>query len=203
MRECGYTWLRKEIATSLRSGRRGDGLATRMATNPRKEVHDVTISHPLGKAIIRPQTKFEDACTAAAERTKAAKHAQGCWQRSLDFKAIAMTTFCGLGKIMRDYINEEFRQRIAQLKEEGEDQWQAIAWRNGLMARLAVAVLRGNAEMVEETVSHHSREEIRAAQERRRQGGGRAAQGQPMAQEGDGMTMDSDIDSFDGSGDES
>ena len=203
LRECGYTWLRKEIATSLRSGRRGDGLATRMATNPRKEVHDVTISHPLGKAIIRPQTKFEDACTAAAERTKAAKHAQGCWQRSLDFKAIAMTTFCGLGKIMRDYINEEFRQRIAQLKEEGEDQWQAIAWRNGLMARLAVAVLRGNAEMVEETVSHHSREEIRAAQERRRQGGGRAAQGQPMAQEGDGMTMDSDIDSFDGSGDES
>ena len=117
-------------------------------------------------------------------------------------KPIAMTVFGGLGKVMRDYINEEFRQRIAQLKEEGEDQWQAIAWRNGLMARLGIAVLRGNAAMVEETVSHHSREEIHAAQERRRNGGGRAAQERPATQEGDGTMMDSDVDSFDGSDEE-
>ena len=197
LRECGYVWLRKEVSTSLRSGRRGDGLATRLSRNPRKEIHDVTITHPLGKSVLRQQAAFEDAATAAAEKDKIGRHAAGCFAISVDFKPIAMSVMGGLGKIMRAYIDEAFQEKLATAKANGESEWEIVAWRTNLITRLNVALIRGNGEMVATLATHNSPQGIEQAREARRQAGGPKAQSRPFSI--DPSLQDwSDVDSDDG-----
>ena len=146
-------------------GRRVDAVASNPFVSRRKEAIDFTIGCPTcAKYLTDEATLDPTSVTKLLEKDKHDKHGAAAARIDVDFTAIALTTYAGIGdEILNKHVNPYFNDLREKELKEGGNGWKTSQRRLRFLEKNSIVMCRGNADMIRRATPYQKAVAIRRA----------------------------------------